>query len=85
MDVFSAPATIPRAPFGRSKRDLPITAGDWKGKTVRPFDSPPLKNKEGEGDPWEDTDLDAGELEEDIEWGLKVDAVRAGLVSGKEH
>ena len=89
VDVFSAPATVPRAPVGHWKRDLPSMAGDWKGKSVLPSDSTPgstpSKNKEGEGDPWEDTDLDVGELEEVVEWGLKVDTVRAGLVSGKEH
>ena len=59
-------------------------ADEWKGKSVLPSDSTPSKNKEGEGDPWEDTDLDVGELEEDVEWGLK-DTVRASLVSSKEH
>jgi hypothetical protein len=45
----------------------------------------PSKNREGEGDSWEDTDLDVGEEEEDVEWELKVETLRGGLMSSKEH
>jgi hypothetical protein len=85
VDVLSAPATVPRAPFVRLRRDLSVTMGDVQGKGVQLFGSTPLRNKVGEGDPWEDTDFDFGDSEEDVEREYKVDTVRASSVSAKEH
>lgn len=64
---------ISQAHRGRWKRDLSVVVGDRKGIQ-------PSAPKEGDGDPWEDTDLDVGESEEDE---LKVDPVRPSLVSDK--
>lgn len=84
-DVSSAPATVPRPTLGRWKRDLSIMVEDRKGGSVQSFDAVPSKTREGEGDSWEDTDLDVGEEEEDVEWELKVETLRGGLMSSKEH
>jgi hypothetical protein len=81
-DVFIAPAAVARPTLGRWKRDLSIIV---KGRSAPSSNTVPLKNKEGEGDPWEDTDFDAGESEEDAEWELKVETLRGGVMSGKDH
>lgn len=73
VDIFSTPTMISQAHRGRWKRDLFVVVGDRKGIQ-------PSAPKEGDGDPWEDTDLDVGESEEDE---LKVDPVRPSLVSDK--
>jgi hypothetical protein len=85
--LFSAPATVPRTPFTRVRRDLTIMTDALKDKDGQLLDSTPLRNKVGDGDPWEDTDFDMGESEEDVEREHKVDTVRASpvSVSGKEH
>jgi len=76
---FSAPVTVPRW-----KRDLSIMVAD-REKDMQLSYYRQSKNQEAEGDPWEDTDFDAGESGEDLEWLQKVDTVRTGLMSGKEH
>lgn len=60
---------------------------EWGEKGPEQVDDMLTKIKDGEGDPWVDTDFDVGESEEELqrEHNAETGHASSSLVSSKEH